>query len=148
MDTPAPQQEQSLNPKDYKNIVIVAGTRGFNDLKKFHAVLVAYLERFEGPVLFVSGAAASGADRLIIQWCDKFRYPCLLMPAEWETRDSEGNLVKNRGAGFARNAKMADVGTHLLCFFDGASPGSAHMIDVAMRKALAVKIVNITVETP
>lgn len=147
MDIPPPQEEQSLNPKDYKNIIIVAGSRGFSDLKKFHSVLLAYLERFEGPILFISGAASSGADNLIIRWCKHFHYPCLEMPAEWETLDSEGQVVKNRSAGFARNTKMADVGTHLLSFFDGVTPDCAHLIDAAMRKALSVKIVNIVLKT-
>ena len=132
--TPPPQTLQSLSPKDYEIRLIVAGTRHYNKRREFHEMICRYLARFDKPVLFISGAAASGADRLIIQWCHKFGFPCLEMPADWEAAP--------RAAGYIRNAAMAEVGNHLFAFYDGESKGTAHMIDLAMQKLMRVKIFN------
>lgn len=144
MKIPSPQKQQSLTPRDYEHRIIVAGSRGFKDIQLFHRVVCAYLESFDAPVLFISGAAPTGADHLIIQWCKKFGYPCLEMPAEWETLGEDGIVTKNRGAGFIRNTKMAELGTDLIAFFDGKSPGTTHMIDTAMKKGLCVKVLTVT----
>lgn len=79
-----------------------------------------YIEQFDGqPILFISGAAKSGADDYIIRWCRRYRYPCLQMPADW---DQYGN-----GAGFMRNTEMAKIATHGLGFWNGVSGGTKHM---------------------
>lgn len=135
---PPPQEKQSTDPKDYKYRIIVAGTRYWADRKLFHETLMEYLTRFDEPVLFISGAAPTGADRLIIDWCKKFKYPCLEMPADW---DSLGP-----GAGYARNADMAEIGTHLLCYWDIVSRGTKHMREVASQKNLF--ITTIAIEKP
>lgn len=135
---PKPQAQHSLDPRDYDIRIIVAGSRGYNDRREFHNVLCAYLERFEGKnVLFISGAAPTGADDLIIRWCKKFKFPCKEMPADWDNPDY------GKRAGYIRNAEMGKIGTHLLSFYDGNSRGTAHMIDEAMKNGLMVKIVNV-----
>lgn len=131
---PKPQINQSLNPQEYSHKVIVAGTRGYNDRVRFHETIVHYLDELTEPVLFISGAAPSGADRLIIQWCSKFKYPCLEFPANWDW---------SRGAGFIRNAEMGQFGSELIAFYDGVSPGTTHMISVANRQNLPIKIIRI-----
>lgn len=135
MITPQTQEQQSLNPKEYDYRVIVAGSRGYDNRREFHKVLCAYLERFDGPVLFISGKAPTGADDLIIRWCEKFKYPCLKMPADWDTN--------GKRAGYLRNAEMAKVGSHLLAFYDGQSRGTGHMIDTAIKEGLPSKIIYI-----
>lgn len=132
---PKTQEVQSLNPRDYETRIIVAGSRGYDNRIDFHKVLCAYLERFDTPILFVSGKAPSGADDLIIRWCKKFKYPCLEKPADW-------NSLGKR-AGYVRNAEMAKIGTHLLAFHDGQSPGTGHMIEEALKEGLHAKIIYI-----
>lgn len=44
-------------------------------------------------------------------------------------------------AGFVRNSEMADYADVLLAFWDGVSRGTKHMIDVAIKKGLIVKVV-------
>lgn len=104
--------------------VIVAGTRGFNDKQLFHKCLLDYLRRrhLNHLVRFVSGAARSGADRLIIDWCQVYPYRCEEYPADWDTH--------KRAAGFIRNAEMGRIGDELLAFWDGVSKGTEHMIGV------------------
>ena len=120
---PKEQILKSTDLKDYSIRVIVAGSRGFSDKVLFHEKILAFLEEIDEPVLFISGAAPSGADDLIIRWCKRYGYPCKVQPADW---DKHG-----RGAGFIRNVEMAKIATHLIAFYDGVSPGTAHMLEQA-----------------
>ncbi len=128
------QTNQSLNLRDYNKRVIVAGTRGYNDRVMFHNVISSFVNDEIEPILFISGAAATGADRLIIQWCNKFVYPCLEYPADWDL---------GRSAGYRRNEQMAEVATGLIAFYDGTSPGTGHMIDLANEYQLPIKVIKI-----
>jgi hypothetical protein len=127
---PKPQDKQSINPKDYKVRIIVAGTRNWADKKLFHEVIVDYIERFSEAILFISGAARTGADRYIIDWCKKYQYPCMEMPADWDTH--------GKSAGYVRNTEMSEVGTHLVCFWDTKSKGTANMREIASEKHMSV----------
>jgi hypothetical protein len=135
MQTPPGQTLQSLDFKDYVNLIVVFGSRGYNDRRQFHNFMVEYIKRFDKPILFISGAASTGADALIIQWCKKFNYPCKEMPADWD------GLGKR--AGFVRNSEMAKLATHAVSFYDGVSPGTAHMLDECIAKQISVKVVKI-----
>lgn len=135
MRYPKGQELQSLDTRDYRIIVIVCGSRKFYDKHLFHERLLNYLEDFDEPVLFVSGAAHSGADNMIIRWCKKFRYPCLEKPADWDKYQKR--------AGFIRNHEMGDMATHVLSFWDGVSPGTKDMIEYAEYKGLHIKIITI-----
>lgn len=135
---PKPQEIHSTNPKDYKVRIIVAGTRGWSDKKLFHETIIEYLERFDEPILFISGAARTGADRFIIDWCKKFKYPCLQVPADWDSNP--------RSAGYIRNAEMLEVATHLLCYWDAKSRGTAHMRQIASEKLLPVTTILVEID--
>jgi hypothetical protein len=116
---PKKQELKSLKPQDYKVRLLVFGSRYYYDKKEFHKLLMDYIEQFDEPILFISGAAYTGADAMIIQWCRKFGYPCLKMPADWDTYKG--------AAGYRRNHEMAKVTTHGLGFWDGISNGTKHM---------------------
>lgn len=121
METPKPQELQSLDYRDYKHRIVVFGTRYYNNKVEFHAEMMALLERLNGePVIFFSGAAKSGADYLIIRWCRKFNFPCILFPADWDKNQ--------KAAGFIRNTEMAKLATYGLGFWDHVSNGTKHMI--------------------
>lgn len=141
---PKPQTLQSLDVKDYNVVACVAGTRHFNDRRFFHEKILEFIELQDEPILFVSGAAPSGADDLILRWCDKFCYPCLRMPADWDNEQHRPNFNK-KAAGFIRNEEMANIATHLLAFFDGQSRGTQDMIDRCELKKLHIQIFNIPV---
>ena len=55
-------------------------------------------------------------------------------PADW---DKYG-----KSAGYRRNKEMAEVADACICFWDGQSKGTKHMIDIATDMGLKVKIVN------
>jgi hypothetical protein len=132
------QPQISVCITDYKVRIVVQGSRGYSDRKEFHCVMSQYVKQFNEPILFISGAAWSGADRLIIQWCQKFKYPCKQMPADWDTYQKR--------AGFLRNIEMAKVATHLVSFYDGKSPGTKHQLSVAKDYNLIVTAIIINKE--
>ena len=55
-------------------------------------------------------------------------------PADW---DKHGN-----SAGFRRNAEMAHFADACVCFWDGKSVGTKHMIETAKAKNLDVRVVK------
>lgn len=120
MRTPVRQELQSLDYRDYKHRVVVFGTRYYNNKLEFHDEMMRLLDQLNGePVIFISGAAKSGADYLIIRWCRKFGFPIILYEADW---DKNG-----KAAGFIRNTEMAKVATRGIGFWDGKSSGTKHM---------------------
>lgn len=116
----------------YNIRVIVAGTRDYDNLKEFYETISSYMRQFNEPILFISGDASSGADRLIIDYCDRFNIPCVKYPANWD--------LYKKSAGYIRNSEMAEVATHVLCFWDGVSKGTKHMIDISAKKNLPTEI--------
>lgn len=130
--------------KKYKYIIIVAGSRKFTDYQIFTYHLELFLQHLsvEEDVLnnciFVTGRAFSGPDDMIITWCKEHQKPWIEFIANW---DAEG-----KGAGFIRNAKMADIGTHLLSYWDGESRGTKHMIDIAKKRSLRSRVIRVRSE--
>ncbi len=111
--------------------VVVAGSRGFDDYTLLARKLDRLLHRKVAPVI-LSGAAR-GADRLgeiyaAAQGIQVERYP-----AKWDRY--------GKNAGRIRNAEMAEAADAVVVFWDGKSPGTAHMVDVARRRGLEVRIV-------
>lgn len=137
MDYRRGQKKQSLILTDYVIRICVNGTRRWGDKKRFHKELIKYLERFDDNVdiLFISGAAYSGADDFIISWCKKFGYPCKKYPADWD--------ALGKSAGRIRNTEMSQVSTHLLSYWDGKSTGTKDAIDKFESSSLPVKIIRI-----
>jgi len=61
-------------------------------------------------------------------------YDVKIMPADWGTHGKK--------AGYIRNQAMADVSDALVAFWDGSSPGTKHMINLAKAKGLRVHVVR------
>ena len=101
--------------------VIIAGSRGFTSYETLKATMAA-LDLAHQDCLIISGGAR-GADKLGEQWAKEFGKTLTIMKADW---DHFG-----KSAGYKRNKEMAKVATHLVAFWDGASKGTAHMIDIA-----------------
>ncbi len=117
--------------------VIVAGSRDFNDQVRLDVGLDKILSRMNAPVI-ISGAA-KGADTMgethaISRWPDR-EFPFLRYPAEWDRY--------GKRAGMIRNQQMARVASHLVGFWDGASPGTKAMIDMATADGLMVRVVRV-----
>lgn len=134
-EVPAGQTETSVEPRDYKIRICVAGTRSWADKIAFHKAMCAYVKRFKEPILFISQAQYSGASRFIITWCLKYKYPCLEVKEDW---DKYG-----KSAGFMRNTAIADTLTNLIAFYNNESPNTGDLIDKTLQRELPCKIVLI-----
>ena len=109
--------------------VIIAGGRDFNDYEKLKSVLNHLKQPFE----IVSGMA-KGADSLAVRYANENGLTLHKFPADWDTH--------GKGAGFKRNAEMADFSDALIAFWDGKSRGTNHMIRTAEQKGLRVLVVK------
>jgi hypothetical protein len=113
--------------------VIVAGGRDFNQYDLLKKKLDFYLKNITEPIEIVSGAA-NGADKLGEKYAKEKGLKLKLFPANWNKY--------NKSAGFIRNKEMADYATHCVCFHDGVSKGTLHMINLAKENNLIVRVVK------
>ena len=125
--------------KDDKTVrLIVAGSRTVTDRAYVFAELDRMTENLLTPrnrVSIISGDAR-GADTLGREWAESKGLPVEHFPALW---DQYG-----KRAGMIRNKVMANHGTHLIAFWDGISPGTRQMIDVAKTFGLQYRgVINI-----
>lgn len=128
--------------------IIVAGGRDFDDYFLVKKTLDEYLTdlRLDNPdfhyycdVEIVSGRAR-GADRLGEQYANSLNIRVACFEANWQKY--------GKVAGPMRNAEMAKYASEegytgvLIAFWDGESRGTEHMIKVAERKGLEIKVVR------
>lgn len=118
--------------------LIIAGSRAFNDyeLLKRETILFIRSETTNPPTI-ISGTA-NGADKLGERFATQFNLDVLRFVPDW---DKFG-----KRAGYLRNEEMAKNATHCIVFWDGISKGTAHMIDIARKYNLTLKIITKTKE--
>ena len=116
--------------------VIVGGSRSFTDAKLLKEKCDYYLSDAVAKnydIEIVSGTA-KGADRLGENYALEKGYHIAFFPANWKSF--------GKRAGYLRNEEMANYADALICFWDGESRGTMHMIDIAKRKGLPVRVVK------
>ena len=112
--------------------LIVAGGREYND----YETLEEEIDEFVGiqdDLRIISGMAR-GADMLGVRYARERVLPLIEMPADWNKH--------GKSAGYKRNEEMAKYGNSCICFWDGQSKGTGHMIDLARKYKLKLKIVR------
>lgn len=117
--------------------IIIAGSRTFCT-EAHYSLLIEKMDDLlrnvinVEPINIVSGAAR-GADQLGERYANARNFPVIRMPAQWD--------LYGKSAGYRRNADMAHIATHCVCFWDGRSRGTKHMIDIATTKGLPTRVV-------
>lgn len=115
--------------------LIVAGGRDFTDTNRMIAELQKLVESGEitdSPEL-VCGMAR-GADMLAYSLWTNNRMPIHNFPANWNKH--------GKSAGYKRNQEMGEFADAAVCFWDGNSKGTKHMIDIMNRLNKPVYIVR------
>lgn len=114
--------------------VIVAGSRDFNDYKLLETKLDHYLKNkvVAGYNIVIVSGTARGADQLGELYASNKGYSIAKYPADWSL---------GKRAGYIRNDLMANNADACVCFWDGISRGTKHMIDIAERKQLISRVV-------
>ena len=113
--------------------VIVAGGRDFQNYEVLEQSLDHVLSKKSKThtIVIVSGEA-NGADSLGEDYAEKRNFEIDSHPADWDTHGKK--------AGFLRNAQMADHADACVVFWDGVSKGSKHMINLATKKGLLLRV--------
>jgi len=112
--------------------IIIAGGRSFKDYKKLHQVCTKILSQ-QNEIEIVSGTA-NGTDKLGEKFATDNGFPIKKFPANW---DKFG-----KSAGYRRNAEMAEYADALIAFWDKKSRGTQHMINLAKRANLKIRIIH------
>ncbi|NKE72859.1 DUF2493 domain-containing protein [Candidatus Manganitrophus noduliformans] len=109
---------------------IIAGSRTIND-----SLLVEQAVRESGfRITEVLSGGARGVDCLGEEWARRNGVPVRHFPADWERY--------GKRAGYVRNEEMADRAEALISVWDGRSPGTGQMIEIAKRKGLKVFVLT------
>ncbi len=108
--------------------VIIAGGRHFDDYELLQTAMSQFIREIEPTSIEVVSGGARGADALGEHWAKDRGYPLTVFKADW---DKYG-----KSAGYRRNAEMAEYADACMCFWDGESKGTKHMIDLSIKKNL------------
>ena len=114
--------------------VIVCGGRDFSDLGLMTQILNHYIGGYAKTKVELVSGGARGADTLAIDYGAINHIPINVYYADWNRH--------GKRAGYLRNAKMAQVATHCIAFWDGKSHGTKHMIDLARKNSLLTLVIN------
>ena len=113
--------------------IIIAGSRDFDDyelLRKY----CDYVLQNQVNIEIVSGTAR-GADQLGERYAKEKGYKITRFPADWS---------KGKSAGYIRNEEMAKYADALIAFWNGMSKGTEHMINLANKYNLKIRVCNYT----
>lgn len=100
--------------------LIVAGSRTITDFATVNEAIGHFVKTLaHGEIAEIVSGRARGVDKLGEQWACANGVPVAEFPADWKA---------GKGAGFARNARMAEYADALLAIWDGQSHGTEDMI--------------------
>jgi hypothetical protein len=111
--------------------LIIAGSRTFTD----YQLLCQTLAPEKHCITQVLTGGARGADRLGIRWALSHSVRLTGFPADWERF--------GKSAGVRRNYQMAQAGDLLIVFWDGQSPGTAHMVQCMRQLGKPVVVIRV-----
>ena len=110
--------------------LIIAGSRTFTDYPLLCQTLAPERHR----ITQVITGGARGTDQLGYRWAWKHAIRHQLFRADWERF--------GKSAGVRRNHQMAQAGDMLLAFWDGRSPGTAHMVQCMRQLGKPVVVIR------
>jgi len=109
--------------------IIIAGSR--NITKEDFQVAVGKSELLKSATTIISGTAR-GADQFGEEWAKSQNLSIERYPADWEKY--------GKRAGYLRNCEMGQVSDGCLCIWDGKSPGTKLMMNIARENGLFLEI--------
>lgn len=123
--------EQQCN--DYR--VIIAGGRNFKDYLLLREKCDFHLgNKMKDCHIIVLSGTAKGADTMGELYASERGFQLEKHPANWR--------IHGKAAGMVRNKEMAENANALIAFWDGRSPGTKNMIEIARKHGLRVMVIN------
>jgi hypothetical protein len=107
---------------------IIAGSRVITEI----GVVSAAIQMSKIEITTVICGCAPGVDTLGAEYANLNSIAVEYYPADWDTF--------GKSAGYKRNEQMAENAEALIAIWDGTSKGTKHMINIAKRKGLQVKV--------
>lgn len=108
--------------------VIIAGSRSCEDPSSVYRAV----DESKFNITTVISGTARGVDIIGEEWAIENNVPLIRMPANW--------THYGRSADKIRNVEMALLADALIAVWDGVSPGTGHMIDVARARGLQIYV--------
>ena len=118
--------------------IIIAGSRSFTNYSLLSQHLDHLFSRCDKSQIEIVSGRARGADRLGERYAHEHGIPIKPFPVTSEDWKRIG-----KKAGHLRNVQMAEYGDALVDFWDGVSPGSRDMIDLAHEHRLRARVIRI-----
>lgn len=121
-----------------RNLIIVCGSRVYDNYDKFCSSLERFLSKYDSADIISGGAR--GVDNMAIRYANLHNIPLHVFNANWS--------VYGKSAGYIRNAEMLEFARNngnpiVLAFWDGVSPGTKHMINLAKSSGVETMIIYI-----
>ena len=116
----------------FKYRIIVAGSRDFTDYQYLSDALKYYLGELECEDICIISGGARGADTLGERFAKEHQLAYMVIPARWNEY--------GKSAGYKRNILMAEQATHLIAFHKNGSKGTQHMINIAEKHNLNIRV--------
>jgi hypothetical protein len=113
--------------------IIIAGGRHFNNYVLLKQWCDFYFKNLKKENIEIVSGTAKGADSLGERYATENGLNVKKFPANWE--------MYKKAAGYIRNEEMAIYADALIAFWDGKSKGTKHMIDLAEKHNLKIKVV-------
>lgn len=114
--------------------VIVAGSRDFYNYELLEYVLIKFLKSYKPSQVQIVSGGAYGADSLGEIFATEKNCNLKVFPANWRKY--------RKGAGYRRNLEMGHYADACVCFWDGKSKGTKHMIDIAKERGLRLLVIE------
>ena len=114
--------------------IIIAGSRDFSNYELLRDRLDYLLKNAsdEDEITIISGGAR-GADQLGERYAKEKGYKIIRKLANWNKY--------GKSAGYKRNEEMAKIADVCVCFWDGESRGTKHMIDLSKKYKLKLNVI-------
>jgi len=114
--------------------VIVAGSRGFDSYRLLKFKLRNLLMNVDLTEVEIVSGGARGADSLGERFAREHGCKIKRFIPDWDSLGKQ--------AGFVRNWEMAKYADACVVFWDGKSKGAKHMMDLARKEELKLRIVR------
>lgn len=120
--------------------MIICGSRCADRESDYHLLKQYLFANFQQPPAEIVSGKAKGGDAQGERLAAEFGIPVREMPADWNKH--------GQGAGFIRNGDMAVYaseveGSCVIALWDGQSPGTKQMLDVAKNYGLTVHVIPV-----
>lgn len=115
--------------------VVIAGGRDFNDFPTLCAEMDNLLvEQIKMNKITIISGGARGADTLGERYARLRNFGLIKVKADWNKH--------GKSAGFIRNKEMLNLTDGVVCFWDGKSKGTGHMVTITKGSLKHLRIIS------